>query len=299
VSTTPRILFVSQHAILDMASGAALATRDLLELLASRGWQCGAVCGPTRDGRKPEPLVDDLARLGLPVESRNATDGGHAFRVHHVRSRGVPITFFDPDPTTPSPQVAQTFAGLVGRVAERFEPEVILTYGGDPATRAAVEAVRKPGVKVVFNLRNFAYRSAAAFRGIDAVIVPSAFARDHYRTTLGLECVVLPGPIVPDRVVCERIVPRYATFVNPLPQKGVVWVAGLIAALAASKSPVRWLVVEGRAGIERLGRCGIDLAGVSTVRRLRNTPDPWADRKFELTAFLVHPNTGNGSSQKR
>ena len=25
----------------------------------------------------------------------------------------------------------------------------------------------------------------------------------------------------------------------------------------------------------------------------------WADRKFELTAFLVHPNTGNGSSQKR
>jgi len=25
----------------------------------------------------------------------------------------------------------------------------------------------------------------------------------------------------------------------------------------------------------------------------------WTDRKFELTAFLVHPNSGNGSSQKR
>ena len=41
-----RLLFASIHSYLDPSSGAALATRELLELLAGRGWDCRAfTCG--------------------------------------------------------------------------------------------------------------------------------------------------------------------------------------------------------------------------------------------------------------
>jgi hypothetical protein len=42
----PRLLFASIHAYLDPSSGAALATRERLELLAGRGWDCRvSTCG--------------------------------------------------------------------------------------------------------------------------------------------------------------------------------------------------------------------------------------------------------------
>ena len=53
-----RLLFASIHSYLDPSSGAALATRELLELLAARGWDCRA---------------PDLRRARLP--ERNTTRG--------------------------------------------------------------------------------------------------------------------------------------------------------------------------------------------------------------------------------
>jgi hypothetical protein len=40
-----RLLFCSYHCYLDPSSGAALATRDLFELMASRGSPCEVFCG--------------------------------------------------------------------------------------------------------------------------------------------------------------------------------------------------------------------------------------------------------------
>lgn len=45
----PRLLFASYHCYIDPASGAAIATRDLLEMMAGRGWACRLVCGPVLD----------------------------------------------------------------------------------------------------------------------------------------------------------------------------------------------------------------------------------------------------------
>ena len=44
-----RLLFCSYHCYWDQSSGAALCTRELLELLAQRGWSCRVWCGPHLD----------------------------------------------------------------------------------------------------------------------------------------------------------------------------------------------------------------------------------------------------------
>ena len=51
-----RLLFASIHSYLDPSSGAALATRELLELLAARGWDCRALTCGVLDYQNETPL---------------------------------------------------------------------------------------------------------------------------------------------------------------------------------------------------------------------------------------------------
>jgi hypothetical protein len=92
----PRLLFCSWHSYLDPSSGAALATRDLWELLASRGWTCKVFCGPALDFDGAIPgLVRDL---GVPFVEKPGNDGAMPFSLFHYAQGGVPVTIFAPPP---------------------------------------------------------------------------------------------------------------------------------------------------------------------------------------------------------
>jgi glycosyltransferase involved in cell wall biosynthesis len=166
------------------------------------------------------------------------------------------------------------FADVLARVVREFRPNVVLTYGGDPASRTVVPIATGAGAGAVFWVQNFAYRSTEAFRGCAAVVVPSTCARDYYRATLGVDPIVLPVVVDPARVVAPDPDPRFLTFVNPDPAKGVFLFARLADVLGRVRPDVPLLVVEGRGRADWLGRCGVDLTGVRSVHRMANTPDP-------------------------
>ena len=75
---------------------------------------------------------------------------------------------------------------------DRFRPDLVWTYGGDPVALVVRQMAKRQGAKVVFWLYNFAYSDRAAFALVDYVLVPSEFSRTYYRERLGLECQVLP-----------------------------------------------------------------------------------------------------------
>src|SRR5437764_15484981 len=89
-----RLLFCSYHGYLDPSSGAALATRDLLEALAGRGWACGVLCGPDLDFERPESPEQLLSDHRLPFEARRASAGGLPVTVYHFVQAGVPVTIY-------------------------------------------------------------------------------------------------------------------------------------------------------------------------------------------------------------
>ena len=62
-----RLLFASIHSYLDPSSGAALATRELLELLAGRGWDCRALTCGVLDYQNETPIEDVLASIERPA----------------------------------------------------------------------------------------------------------------------------------------------------------------------------------------------------------------------------------------
>jgi len=71
-----RLLFASIHSYLDPSSGAALATRELLKLLAWRGMDCRVLSAGDLDHEREMSLDDVPATLELPVRRFRRSWGG-------------------------------------------------------------------------------------------------------------------------------------------------------------------------------------------------------------------------------
>jgi glycosyltransferase involved in cell wall biosynthesis len=274
-----RLLFASIHSYLDPSSGAALATRDLLELLVARGHDCRSLTAGVLDYERETSLAAVLGPMEVPhVRTRAKLSGGAEAEVVDLTLNGVRVTTM---PTASSraeraPDRAESaaFLDLAEQAMDRFRPQVLLTYGGHPAGLELMARARRRGVAVVFHLHNFAYGDHRAFRDAAAVLVPSEYARRHYARVLGLDGTAIAYTLRPPRVVAEAPEPKYLTFVNPQPAKGVTVFARIALELGRRRPDIPLLVVEGRAGSDALGRCGLDLSGLANLHKMANTPEP-------------------------
>ena len=70
-----RLLFASIHGHLDPSSGAALTTRDLLELLSTRGVDARALTMGVLDYAEDTALSAVLGPLGVPIRRARAVLG--------------------------------------------------------------------------------------------------------------------------------------------------------------------------------------------------------------------------------
>jgi glycosyltransferase involved in cell wall biosynthesis len=274
-----RLLFASCHAYPDPSSGAALATRDIVELLAARGIDCRVLSAGLLDYERETPLEAVLDPLGVPYDRATAAlAGGGTADVLDLTLNGVRITLFPTSSSraerAPSLKEAQAFLDLADQVLGRFRPQVVLTYGGHPVSLALMARARRASAAVVFHLHNFAYGDRSAFADAAAVLVPSEYARQFYARRIGLESVAIPYPLRPERVVATDPEPKYLTFVNPQPAKGVTVFARLAAELDRRRPDIPLLVVEGRGEAIGLANAGLDLSGLSNLHRMGNTPDP-------------------------
>ncbi|MEO6811883.1 MAG: glycosyltransferase, partial [Isosphaeraceae bacterium] len=194
--------------------------------------------------------------------------------------RGVPITLHR-SPTTrmhpPDERETNEFLRLFETVAERFRPDVVIGYGGSRIARGVFARARGRGMCTVFTLHNFAYTHLDAFTDVDEVLVPSRFAAEHYRRTLGLACTALPNLVDFERARAERHEPKYVTFVTPSAEKGVFPFARIADELGRRRPEIPLLVVEGRGTEATLASCGLDLRTHGNVFLMAHTPDP---RKF-------------------
>jgi glycosyltransferase involved in cell wall biosynthesis len=286
-----RLLFASIHGYLDPSSGAALATRDLLELLASQGVDCRALTTSVLDYERETPLDSVLGTLGVPARRARATlAGGGTTEVVDLEVERVRVTLL---PTAssraeraPTREEGAAFLDLADQALGRFRPEVLLTYGGHPANLALMARARRRGVSVVFHLHNFGYDDRRAFADASAVLVPSEYSRRFYAAKLGLECTAIPYPLRPARVVALDPEPQYLTFINPQPAKGVTVVARIALELGRRRPEIPLLVVEGRGTSDWLARLPLDLSGLANLNRLANTPDPRAFYKVSRAVLV-------------
>jgi len=157
-----RLLFSSIHCYLDPSSGAALCTRELLELLAARGADCRVLTRGILDPERETSLDEVLATLELPAGRFQAQLGrGGVAEVVDLGVNGVRVTVMPTASSraerSPDPRESAIFLELAEQVFDRFRPDVLLTYGGHPASLELMRRARERGIAVVFHLHNFGY----------------------------------------------------------------------------------------------------------------------------------------------
>jgi len=138
--STNRLLFASIHSYLDPSSGAAMASRELLERLTARGWDCRVLACGVLDYQRETPLDEALATMQLPAARAAAglSRGGSA-EVIDLEVGGVRVTLMPTGSSrgekSPNPREGAVFLDLADQVFARFRPQVLVTYG-DPRSRS-------------------------------------------------------------------------------------------------------------------------------------------------------------------
>ena len=146
-----RLLFSSIHCYLDPSSGTALCTRELLELLAARGMDCRVLTTGILDPERETSLGEVLATLELPARWFQAQLGtGRAAEVIDLGVSGVRVTAMPTASSraerSPDQREAAIFLELAEQVFDRFRPDVLLTYGGHPASLELMRRARQRGL---------------------------------------------------------------------------------------------------------------------------------------------------------
>jgi glycosyltransferase involved in cell wall biosynthesis len=294
-----RLLFLTRACLLDNTNGAAVASRALMRALSRRGWAVEALCGPMLDSGEDTDVSAWLTDRGFAfelVEGHAVLADARGVRANlppqlKYRDGGVPITIHRGSSAKgcETDGEREEFLHLFGVTIDRFRPEVVVGYGGDLAMRTAFALARRHGIGTTFELHNFQYRGRDAFADVDAVRVPSRYAAEHYRRTIGVKCSVLSNLVDLDRVrvPVEDRAPKYLTFVNPSAEKGVWAFARIADELGRRRPDIPLLVVESRGEEATLAGCGLELRERGNVFLMANTADP--RRFWRLTRLCLMP----------
>lgn len=256
-------------------------------MLQSRGWLCQSLTGPRLDQADGVAGPSLLAQHGAWM-SRDGIQGGVPFSVHQLQSSsGRHVVYQTAGQSSQQTEHVRVFLELCIDLLHESRPDIVLTYGGGTTGRAVIALAKLLGLPVVFWLRNSSYENARLFDPVDGVIVPCDFARRSYQQRLGLTCMAIPSPVVAERVRCEKIQPKYVTFVNPQPQKGVFFFAGLYQQLSRAAPEIEFLIVEGRAGTKWLDMAIPQWRQQGNIRFMSATPDP--RRFYEVSRVILMP----------
>ncbi len=205
-----KIAFVSPHCLVDFTNGAATATLDALILLQSLGFHCEAFCNSHLDSWEEVLVEEVLAQRGMPYQARNAQIGQYRGRMIFTRYGKLPVTLFNSASTRGGWRSREEIAAFLTGCdifLRKNRPALVWTFGGDEVAIAVQVLAKRLGIAVLFGLHNFCYQNVDPFRLVDRVIVPTEYARRHYREKLGLECQVLPLVVDPARIKVAGTVP--------------------------------------------------------------------------------------------
>jgi glycosyltransferase involved in cell wall biosynthesis len=285
-----KILFASAHSIVDFSNGASVATLDVLHGLCASGFECRAFCTPKLDlpnGFRLEKVLDGSGEI---YDVLPAACGAERTQILYTQRGHIPITVVNFDPTTQAglrPADVPTVLGFFRSFLEIEQPDVMLTYGGDPITNALIDMARRRGIPVVFAIHNLQYFDPRPFAKVDYCIVPAQFTQRYYRERVGLECHVLSNPVDWGRVLAVDPEPQYVTFVNPSLQKGAYAFVQIAHELGRRRPDIPLLVVESRGTRDTLMACGLDPGRCGNIRVMPNTSDP--RRFWRLTKIALMP----------
>lgn len=297
-----RILLAIHNAYTDSTSGAARATRTLMEWLVEAGHDCTAL-GTTRfDATPPDDFDAHLDALGVDLDrqpvpsafrefldSRGAREPGRE-TVHFILN-GVPVTTLmtrHNEVAEPDRAEYEQFCFHFDALCGAARPDLVITYGAHPVIQESMRRASSQDIATLFWLHNFGYEDSRNFEHADHVLTPSDFLTAHYRETAKIDATALPPAINYSEIFAGTENRAFVTFINPSPRKGIALFARLADMLGSQRPDIPILVVQSAADATALNSVpGIDFSKYPQI--LASPPVARPADFFELTKILLVP----------
>lgn len=296
-----RLLLLLGQCPFDPTSGAAQSMRQAAELLASQGFAVKALATTACEGELPRPLPELLGEMGLRFRRRPATPSGSWILAQH---EGVEHELLEVEPSWKHQwerRRGTAYQAAYEGLLRCWQPELVLTFGGDPSDEQRRRQAQAAGARVIFALHNLYYRQHPP-AAVDSFLVPSQFLAERYRGVLAAPLQVLLPPVNPHQVVAPEQDPVAVCFLNPEPAKGGVLVAQLAERLGRERPDIPLLVAGGRAGASQLLALGRDLgydlqrhANLLQVAPTTQVRDFWAPCRVLLMPSVVEEAAGRAA----
>jgi glycosyltransferase involved in cell wall biosynthesis len=283
-----RILLAVDNVYTEHASGAARSVRTIMRWLAEAGHACHALSTARFESTQGATLLPHLAELGVTPDWTSPASGS---RETDYTIDGVGVSVIETrhnGPAKPDLAERQQYLHRFNRLLDEFRPDQVLSYGGHPVLRAAMEAAHSRGVTTVFTLRNHGYTDRRWFTHVDRVLTTSNWLTRHYAAAAGLRSTPLPSPILWSEVQGPEDSRGFLTFINPSPNKGVALFARLVDCLGQARPDIPILVVQSTSGAAGLAAIrGLNLTRFPQV--MISPPIPNPRDIFALTRILLVP----------
>lgn len=235
----PRLLWANVYCLLDTSSGASMAVRQMLLQLQQSGWH-----------------VDVLGATVFDHERGTAGLRGHWQALQQRRGERVILSdgtlqhrvlvTADTRRGQMTNQEEGIWFSLYVRALEQDPPDVVFYYGGQPFDYLIASEARQRGIPVAFYLGNGNYHTTRWCQDVDLVLTDSQATADLYRQRLSVPITPVGAFIDPSQVVASEHHPAHLLFINPVPEKGALWVARLALWLEQRRPDIVLEVVESR-----------------------------------------------------
>lgn len=287
----PRVLFASWHFYLDESNGASISTRALALELARRGWFVKTFGAYAQDFYNARVLLDDLRSHRFWVRKKICFE---EYTLLSFLDHGVESVVMDSNEikARPTQRDISVYLSFLKETLLRENFDILITYGGYELGPLILLMARRLKVKTVVFAHNLFYNDPSYFRCADLVITPSSFAAAYYKERLGINMSVVAPLMRPcmqgTLQKIEESSKQYALFVNPEIGKGVCFFIAIAREMWKIRSDIRFLVVEGRRGLNNLFSLGRkDLANTSHIDFAYNIEN--IDDFYSLSKITLFP----------
>jgi glycosyltransferase involved in cell wall biosynthesis len=235
----PRLLWANPFCLLDTASGASMAVREMLLQLVRQGYEVRVLGATIFDAEKGTYRLREHWETikAHPNQFINVQDGPLMHRLLATRS------IVRNDLTTGE---ESTWYGQYIHLLDTFKPDLVYFYGGQTLDMLISDEAHARGIPNAAYLANGNYQASRWCRDVDLIITDSQATADMYEQSQGFKAVPVGAFIDPGPVLATEHSRQHVLLVNPSLAKGAGVVIQLAMQLEKRRPDIVFEVVESR-----------------------------------------------------
>lgn len=289
----PKLMFVSDHCLLDRSSGTAISQKAILETLAGAGWEVRAATLSCCAGDQEypfasiNPTLDPVKAAGMCVSVDDGTFPHEIYIAHSTQLRKL------------RPWELQDYVEMTAERLKSFRPDIVMTNCSF-ILRPLLAQAKQLGAKIVYYLGDplDERQLGRILSTVDKVIAPSNFLASFMQDSPHKPAQVV-RPIIPEalagKINQERLrvssrKERYVTMFDPSPEKGGLLFFNIVSEVSRHCENIKFRCVEGIWGKrdwERLGISPDDLGRIEWLPFVQDTAVILEETSLLLVPSLV------------